>query len=748
MRRLLGSALVVSGVIVALAVFVGSIYYTQSRTQLANEFAEAQWMVGRYMATHLRDQYQIASLTASELAGSLSPDGGLGDPARVDFLATLFAETTGTFFRLAGDGQVVAVAPAGATPPPADCYRDTLRRMEAGQRPWPSFHREADGTSQMVILRAARPPAEGTVGVCLDLTPVLKGLDLVKGVQTQFILVDPRDLTVLAAGVPLPEPLTFDQVFSTETGRLTATVKSAGTGWDNDARSVLLSPSGKPEPFLVGVAALELGGRRLVLVASAPRGPTVEGYLRQILYWNFGMGLVVLVALASFGILVGQMRVTARQEAQRREERNWLYQISLALMSASKLDDVLGQLAEHARELFHAEGATIALIDPETDEIHFRRVSSRREDVAAKLLGLRVPRGQGVIGWVIEHGEPVHVVDAAKDERFARTVDEQSGAHTMSLMCAPLLDQQGKPLGALELVNNPDNPFPQSDLVLLQSLALMASAAVERAMWQEMEAQQERLRREMDIARTVQQGLLPKAFPQFAGIDLYGANTPAREVGGDFYDFIQISDRHVGVVIADVADKGLGAAMFMVMCRSLLYAIASREMSPAEVLEDLNRQILEMSTSDLFVTAFYGVLDVSARTFTYTSAGHNPPLLCRADGSVTRLSMQGTALGVIAPVGLEEAAVHLAPGDRLVLYTDGITEAINPAGDAFGMARLEAVLGASVGDDAHRTVERVLAQLADFVGNEPQFDDITLAVIAVTGAEEPSDLLLDTMTRG
>ena len=196
-------------------------------------------------------------------------------------------------------------------------------------------------------------------------------------------------------------------------------------------------------------------------------------------------------------------------------------------------------------------------------------------------------------------------------------------------------------------------------------------------------------------------------------------------------------------------DLQMGAAMFMVMCRSLLYSCASRELSPAKVLAELNAKILEVSTADLFVTVFYGVLDTADQSFRYTNAGHNPPLWYHAqDGTVSNITVPGIALGVIDDMDLGEAELKLGPGDRLVLYTDGVTEAIDAGEHQFGLPRLTAVV-ADGAADSPETVKAIQAAVNTFVGGQPQFDDMTLAVVHAA-AEGPSmvDLLREIQARG
>ena len=241
--------------------------------------------------------------------------------------------------------------------------------------------------------------------------------------------------------------------------------------------------------------------------------------------------------------------------------------------------------------------------------------------------------------------------------------------------------------------------------------------------------EKERLERELELAREIQHGFLPEVFPRLPGFDCAAGYRPARQVGGDFYDVIALDEQRVGLVMADVSDKGLAAALFMARTRSLIRAEAQRAASPRTVLLNVNRLLLEMSQSGMFVTVFYGVLDVGSGTLHYARAGHDRPLLIPAvRGSYHILDAEGMALGVLDGVFLEEAALPMGPGDLLVLYTDGITDASSPAGEFFGLENLQdAVLGTQSAD-AQGVCDRVLARVDQFQAGAEQFDDMALLV--------------------
>ncbi|UCC64321.1 MAG: GAF domain-containing protein [Anaerolineae bacterium] len=249
-------------------------------------------------------------------------------------------------------------------------------------------------------------------------------------------------------------------------------------------------------------------------------------------------------------------------------------------------------------------------------------------------------------------------------------------------------------------------------------------------------AEQERLARELDVAQRIQVSFLPESYPVLPGWEIAAHWRSARSVGGDFYDFLRLPNGQLGLIIADVADKGIPAALFMALSRTLLRTTALTGREPARALERANELILSDARSDLFVTVFYAVIDTATGRMLFSSAGHNPPLLVRADGQVESLRCRGIALGVLEEIELQGKETHLAPGDMLVLYTDGVTEAINADDEEFGIRRLTEIVAARRQKAAAEVLADVDGAVTDFVAGQPQFDDLTMVVARRLGHEE------------
>ncbi len=243
-------------------------------------------------------------------------------------------------------------------------------------------------------------------------------------------------------------------------------------------------------------------------------------------------------------------------------------------------------------------------------------------------------------------------------------------------------------------------------------------------------AENERIGKELEIAKEIQQSILPESAPVLSEFDIAGYNLPALAVGGDFYDYVPLGGGRWGIAIADVSGKGVPAALFMALSRTLIRASTLRNQDPARSIREANRAIALDSKTCMFVTLFYAVLDARERSLAYVNAGHNPPLLFRPDGEVLHLSGRGIALGILDEIDPEVVRIGLGSGDMLVLYTDGVTEATNESDEEYGLERLEAfVRGLPEDLPAADAVAAIVQDVADFAGTAPQFDDITLVVL-------------------
>jgi sigma-B regulation protein RsbU (phosphoserine phosphatase) len=247
------------------------------------------------------------------------------------------------------------------------------------------------------------------------------------------------------------------------------------------------------------------------------------------------------------------------------------------------------------------------------------------------------------------------------------------------------------------------------------------------------------IQRELDVATDIQTSILPRKFPPFPDrkeIEIFARMIPAKEVGGDFYDFFLVDDDRLGFVIGDVSGKGVPAAIMMAVSRTLLRSTAAEGVAPSACCRVVNELLTADSPSDLFVTAFYGILDMRDGTLEYCSAGHNPPYFLSADGRVTRGDNSGGIfLGAMPNMDFESGKMILQPGDAIVVYTDGVTEAQNTQDELFDDARLEESLGGVVRESADSIVDKLIGRVKEFAGTAPQSDDITCLVLRYLGQQ-------------
>lgn len=240
------------------------------------------------------------------------------------------------------------------------------------------------------------------------------------------------------------------------------------------------------------------------------------------------------------------------------------------------------------------------------------------------------------------------------------------------------------------------------------------------------------LQQELDVASAMQSSILPTTFPESPYYQIAGNMRAARNVGGDFYDVREVSEDCVGIAVADVSDKGVPAALFMMSCRTLLRAISDKyPHAPAKVLAEINEQLVKDNESMMFVTFFYAIYNIKTGELCYTNGGHNPPVLVHPDGSSEAFGLQdtGLALGILEGAEFEESSIIVAPGDMVVFYTDGVTEAENVKFDLLGIKRLQEMFQSGPSATAQEATERVFSEVKKFAGESPQSDDITCVTL-------------------
>jgi len=340
--------------------------------------------------------------------------------------------------------------------------------------------------------------------------------------------------------------------------------------------------------------------------------------------------------------------------------------------------------------------------------------------------------GEGVIGRVWQTAQPVCFNELSQAPELAKLRDSAFG--TASVMAASL--SYGKQdLGVLAVANGPMGaPFSQGDFVVFKSIAEQSAFALYNAIIYSMANEKKRLDHDLEIARDIQRILLPAEAPAINGFQISGINVPARQVSGDYFDYIHVDEDRLGVAIADVSGKGVPASLIMAICRSVLRAEAAGNPSPADVLRKVNRQLYPDIKEDMFISMAYLILDHERDGVTLARGGHDAPLLYKRQlQNVTPVKSPGMVLGIDSGNVFDrltaDFGVPLERDDCLVLYTDGVTEALNTEGDEFGLERTIEAVRASATDGAQAIVKRVIDDVRNFTGSNPQNDDITLIAI-------------------
>jgi len=274
-------------------------------------------------------------------------------------------------------------------------------------------------------------------------------------------------------------------------------------------------------------------------------------------------------------------------------------------------------------------------------------------------------------------------------------------------------------------------PPEQGDLDFAAALARQAQAALEGSRLHQLRIEKERQDRDLEIARRIQQGLLPKAAPQLAGFEIAGESRSCLHVGGDYFDYVPLARGRLGLVIADVSGKGTPASLMMASVHAWLRALAGSEPAP-RVLERLNRFVYASTETSRYVTLFYGELDPATRRLVYVNAGHVPPFVVRSKGPEERLRSGGPVLGLLDEVALEPGELQLEPGDLLVAVTDGVTEAVDASGREFGDERVRQALAAQAGASAKETLAGLVSAVDAWVGPPGCSDDLTALILRAT----------------
>jgi sigma-B regulation protein RsbU (phosphoserine phosphatase) len=403
-----------------------------------------------------------------------------------------------------------------------------------------------------------------------------------------------------------------------------------------------------------------------------------------------------------------------------------IFDYAAKIGAAPDLDAVLELNAGMARDLVGADRCSIWLVDAKNNRLWTKVAHGVRE--------LHIPIGQGLVGACVARNETILVNDTSSDPRFLKSVDKESGYVTKSILTLPLHGMDGKPMGALQVLNKPDG-FSQDDVDLLGLCSGYSASTLEsQRLRKEAEAAKLFLQ-ELEIAREVQQHLLPQDLPAIAGLDFAGYCRSAKFVGGDYYDFLPMRDGGFFFTLGDVSGKGIAAAVLMASIQASLRSQVVRPPdSLAALMGDFNKAVYSFSTADKYSTLFCGLLNVASGKLTYVNAGQVRPMLMRCgSGKIERLDCGGLPVGLLDISEYEQGSVELQPGDAVLCFSDGISEATNAKGEMWDESEVLKIAGTCGGLSAKQMIQRLVEVTDAFAGEAEQNDDMTVVAIRTLG---------------
>ncbi len=404
----------------------------------------------------------------------------------------------------------------------------------------------------------------------------------------------------------------------------------------------------------------------------------------------------------------------------------FLVEASKALNSTLDLGELLGRILEVAKTQTGAERGTLFLVDEKTREIWSLIAHGLEKEE------IRLPLGRGIAGHVAETGEIVNIPDAYADTRFDPEIDKRTGFLTRNILCLPIRNKTGKIIAALQLLNKSAGRFNEEDSDFLLALSGHMALGLENAQLHRDLLEKERLEKEMALARGIQRSLLPETAPLVPGFEIALMNEPCFAVGGDYYDFLTMGPHTLLVVIADVEGKGISSAMIMSNLQATLRAMVLHIHSLNDIVESVNRMILEDTRGEKYMTMFLGLIDTRRKSIHYINCGHVPPfVLCPSQNEPIELTEGGMVVGLFDGVQYDRGHAKLQPGDVVVMCTDGITESMDAEDNEYGSENLLACVRQHAERPAPEIVAAASADVARFSRDGTHLDDKVLIAIKV-----------------
>jgi phosphoserine phosphatase RsbU/P len=393
------------------------------------------------------------------------------------------------------------------------------------------------------------------------------------------------------------------------------------------------------------------------------------------------------------------------------------------LNSTLNLDELLKLILDIALEGVNGERGTLYLLSADRKEL-WSKVFIGSEQVKIQL-----QVGHGIAGYVAATGDVVNIKDAYLDPRFNPEIDKITGFHTQSMLCMPMKNKQSDIIGVFQLLNKKNHAFNEEDESFIAALSIHASLAIENARLYKQEQEKINMEKEMLAAGEVQKSLFPTKLPTVPGYEFAACNIPARTVSGDLYDFFTCTNDLIAFCLGDVSGKGLPASLLMANLQASLRNQQLLNLSAADCINRSNNILYANTSSDKFITLFYGLLDPENHEFHFVNAGHDFPYFFANGGTPIRLNTEGIPIGIIENYPYRQDSMKFQIGDLLLVYSDGICEAMNPNHQPFGEERLENIVRDNRDLSPGELLDVIIKEVKLFTQHEPQMDDITLVAI-------------------
>jgi sigma-B regulation protein RsbU (phosphoserine phosphatase) len=420
------------------------------------------------------------------------------------------------------------------------------------------------------------------------------------------------------------------------------------------------------------------------------------------------------------GVSIDNARLYRRVERQNRTLRT-LAHLSQEFSSILALDELLRKIAKTVHAMITFDAFSILLVDPDKHVLRHRFSERYDQRIAID----NIPIGKGITGTAAETREPVRVGDTLADARYIAYHPD-----IRSEVAVPLMVQD-RVVGVMDLESERIGYFTEDHVRLLSLLAPQIASAVENArLYEELTAREQRMDQDLKAARNLQSVLLPTVAPDIDGLDIAIRLRPAREISGDIYDFFDHGPNHAGLAFGDVSGKGAAAALYGALVSGLLRTLTHRQRPPAELLKVINDVLLERRVDAQYVTLTILHWESAAKKFTIANAGANPPMICR-EGEILKIKIEGVPAGLLEEREYDQIDFTTKPGDVLLLYSDGITDQLNRAGDEYGRTRLKSLLRKAGKLTPEEIADRILEDFDKFTDGAPAFDDQTLIVVKV-----------------